>query len=348
MKVIHFDSGLGNQMSIYAEYIAMKMANPNDVIYMEDISYYIPECNEVLCMWNGYELERLFGIKIRNISELFTSEEWAEILSEVRNSEFWKEDWNYPPTICEILKKHGIELVNTCKSNFIIDEKQFKRCLRIVLRRMRASKIGNMIIRTGMRIFEKQIITREASFRNMFISSNNDLYFGQTGNALFRGSGIEKIEKTLRETFVFPELKDEQNIDVAKQMKESNSVSIHARRGDLMYGVEYNYTNDYFKRSVNFIKRNVSSPHFYIFSDPESVGWVEHNINVLGITDKDWYKVINWNLGENSYIDMQLMAMCKHNIIVKSSYGFWGAYLNPNPHKIVCSPDIRINTNHHF
>ena len=63
---------------------------------------------------------------------------------------------------------------------------------------------------------------------------------------------------------------------------------------------------------------------------------------------RDSVKFVDWNSGESSWRDMQLITLCKHQVITRSSFGWWGAYLNTNPHKITCSPDPFTNTTHHF
>ena len=71
MKIVHIESGLGNQMLSFCEYIALKMMNPEDDVYVETVIYDIPECNDIICQWNGYELNRIFGINAPNIRERF-------------------------------------------------------------------------------------------------------------------------------------------------------------------------------------------------------------------------------------------------------------------------------------
>ena len=112
MIVVHIESGLGNQMLTFCEYLALKKENPTEEIYIETIIYEIQECNKVICQWNGFELGRIFGLKPKNIKELFSESEWKSIIEDIKKTEFWNKSWNYPVYFTEVLKKHGLELKN--------------------------------------------------------------------------------------------------------------------------------------------------------------------------------------------------------------------------------------------
>ena len=94
IKVIHVEGGLGNQMACYAVYVAAKESNPGDEFYIDTYLYDVKEAHSTISMWNGYELENVFGVKIPDIRSLFSEEQVAEQIECLRKSEFWKHGWN--------------------------------------------------------------------------------------------------------------------------------------------------------------------------------------------------------------------------------------------------------------
>lgn len=121
------------------------------------------------------------------------------------------------------------------------------------------------------------------------------------------------------------------NIETAIAMKKNNSVSIHVRRGDYInINATHSFDISYYEKAINYIKQNVSSPVFYLFSD--DTAWCKKQQIFQDAN------IIDWNTGKNSWQDMFLMSNCKHNIIANSTFSWWGAWLNNNKNKIVITP----------
>ena len=157
---------------------------------------------------------------------------------------------------------------------------------------------------------------------------------------------MERIEKEVREAFAFPEFKDSQNKEMAAFLDGCNAVAIHARRGDMLGCNGYCYKFGYFKRAISHIKKKVENPVFVFFCDPGSVEWCKQNAQIFNLDfAKDKVYFVDWNKGEESFRDMQLMAHCKHAVITNSSFGWWGAFFILNPNKITISPKQEISTN---
>ena len=346
MKVIHIESGLGNQMLSYCEYLAIKKCNPNDSCYIETFIYDIPECNEVICQWNGYELQRIFGIEAPNIKYILTESQITAVLDYIRETHFWLKNWNYPVYFTEAFKSVGIELVNM-RGNFEASGEPRKTSINVP-----SWQKGYWFLYLNFlrhKYVKKNAVQIKDYRKDLFISTSDNVFTGQKLLFKNKGSGIEEIEPLIRQTFIFPTITDNKNATAMSAIQSCNSVAIHARRGDML-GYNFDcYAGGYFKRSVSYIKNHVENPMFFIFCDEDSVDWVRNNSKVFNLNLKrDKVHFVDWNKKNESWRDMQLMAACKHQVITRSSFGWWGAWLNTNPNKITCSPDIRINTTHHF
>lgn len=147
---------------------------------------------------------------------------------------------------------------------------------------------------------------------------------------------FKEIRKIILEEFVLKKAIPSACLPVIDQIKNSNSVSLHVRRGDYISNpvISPNYCVvplDYYYKAIETIKKQNPDIALFIFSD--DIPWVKENLKV---SDKSVY--VDFNTGENNVFDMYLMSLCKHNIIANSSFSWWGAWLNQNPDKIVIAP----------
>ncbi|MDR2948170.1 MAG: alpha-1,2-fucosyltransferase [Prevotella sp.] len=162
-----------------------------------------------------------------------------------------------------------------------------------------------------------------------------------TGNITMSGyfqneKYFKDIVKVLRNDFTFKSPLIDDNLKVSDKIRSSQSVAIHIRRGDyLSQNSQSNFiTLDkaYYEKAIRLAINQIKNPEFFVFS--EDFEWIKENLNFEN------YPVtfIDWNKGKNSYIDMQLMSLCKHNIIANSSFSWWAAWLNNNQDKVVIAP----------
>lgn len=349
MKVVHIESGLGNQMLSFCEYLAIKKVNPEDKCYIETLVFEIPECNEVISQWNGYELKRIFNLDAPNVKTLVDDSTWSDIVNEVRSSEFWNKNWNWPVYISRALCDHGIEVENI-RGNHETKGHHFSNPSRLHLlkRRVIESSLGSFVKRLHHTLFEKKFIASVYNRDMLFYQTDKSVLTGQRLTFKYRGNDIELLKDEIESAFRFPPFADEKNKEFAEYLSSCNSVFIHARRGDMLRSNGWCYKTGYFRRAVKYIKKHVKNPVFVFFTNTGSIQWCKDNAKIFGLDySKDRVLFVDWNLGEESYRDMQLMGFCKHGIITNSSFGWWGAYFIQNPEKITISPLIEINTTHH-
>lgn len=158
---------------------------------------------------------------------------------------------------------------------------------------------------------------------------------------------FKDIDTVIRKEFTFKPEPDSLNREMAGCIKSSDSVSLHVRRGDyILNEVTNNYhgtcSQEYYSKAIEIISKKIKAPQFFVFSDePE---WTKANLDI-----KHTATYIDINGPEKAYEDMRLMSLCKHHIIANSSFSWWGAWLNPEPDKMVIAPskwfnDKSINT----
>jgi len=125
---------------------------------------------------------------------------------------------------------------------------------------------------------------------------------------------------------------------VLRSMEKCLPVALHIRRGDMVnntknLAVHGTPSLNYFHAAAAYVaERTGEQPTFFVFSDEPN--WVSENLTL----DHPML-IISHNGPERSHEDIFLMSRFHHNIIANSTFSWWGAWLNPNPEKLVVCPD---------
>jgi hypothetical protein len=182
-------------------------------------------------------------------------------------------------------------------------------------------------IRTKLHLFNISFVPR-------MIKKKGDIYLdGYWQTEKYFVDFAEQIRKDL--TLKNPFSNDAKAF--SDQIKSTKpSVSMHMRRGDYANDKNTNRywgtcNNEYYFKALNYLVSKVgANMHVFVFSD--DIEWVKKNISIAYPTTY----VSSPDIAD--YEEMSLMSMCDHNIIANSSFGWWGAWLNKNPGKIVVAP----------
>ena len=149
------------------------------------------------------------------------------------------------------------------------------------------------------------------------------------------------IRPQILQAFCFPDFADERNQQAASRIAQTNSVGIHVRRGDYLTDPLFCGTGtlDYYTQAIRRMKELTRPELFVVFSN--DIGWTQQNIAPI-IGDVP-ILYADWNTGPQSFHDIHLMSLCRHNIIANSSFSWWGAWLNTNEDKQVIAPAYWMN-----
>ena len=168
---------------------------------------------------------------------------------------------------------------------------------------------------------------KRSSYFDASVFKKDDVYLdGYWQNELYFSNIREELLRDLTSISSMSEL----GVVYMEGIKKSNSVSLHVRRGNYLNLKNFNVLDiDYYMKAVEYIRKNVEKPTFYIFSD--DLEWCK---NSLGFLDN----CIFVDSTKTEIDDLKLMSFCKHNIIANSSFSWWGAWLNQNCKKTVIAP----------
>lgn len=127
--------------------------------------------------------------------------------------------------------------------------------------------------------------------------------------------------------------------DYLQQIGNTQSVSLHIRRGDYLTPENQALfgnicTDAYYKEAMRRMREQHPGCRFFLFSNDKE--WAREQLSCMDVTVVDLP-------GASDHAEFALMSKCKHHILANSSFSWWASYLNPNPDKTIFAPPKWLN-----
>lgn len=222
LKIQFLNGGLANQAFQYIFARHFELSHPGEIMYMDD-SYFA-----LNTVHNGYELEKVFGIKPHMLSEAFDADVWEYMLEQKKQGK----------SIPQILKDNGIDI------DMITEHKDMYE---------RFNPFNGNVFEGKYNEYDPtvQCFERNTYFHGYWLNSG----------------WFEAFKPQFLEEFRFPVIPDEYNRNLMIRILNEKSASIHVRRGDFA-DLNVAYGADLYKEMIDACLENGGGDAvLYVFSD---------------------------------------------------------------------------------
>lgn len=193
-----------------------------------------------------------------------------------------------------------------------------------------ASQSSNRVARKLHDLFFSSLIVKDKEQ-----GFDAKIFNTKLNNATFDGyfqtpKYFEEYRTEILKDFRFPDNNSLIFQSLKSKILNSNSTSLHVRRGDYLNPNVINILAplplEYYQKAMMLMK----DVAYFVFSD--DIDWCKQNFKGENFIFVERHKDLS------DIDDIHLMSLCKNNITANSSFSWWGAWINQNNNKIVTVP----------
>ncbi len=222
MKIQFLNGGLANQVFQYIFYRFAKIKEPeNGPWFLDDSFFFVHDVH------NGYELEKVFGLKPDLLSEYFDADVWEYMIAQ-------KKEEN--KSIPQILLENGVDICMLAETSNHVQWNPFNGRIEY---------------------------TKANEFIPQIVSLPYDVYYH--GYWINKGWFDTYKEEFLKE-LTMPPITEKHNIEYADLIRTTRSVSLHIRRGDFV-NIGWALSSDVIEHIIGIMKKDVPDMTLFVFSD---------------------------------------------------------------------------------